>query len=152
MHTNKFVNVAWVLTFLLFFASLTFGYAALPDRFSLYESASLSRETFYYLALVVFVLVNLPALVLRRLLEALPVSASLYARNEAFKERLIAWFGGFMVAINVCLITLVTYLTQNAGSSFWELGVLAYFGPLLLLFCVFWLLSVLSSRRSYEVE
>ena len=34
MHTNKFVNVAWVLTFLLFFVALTFGYAALPERFS----------------------------------------------------------------------------------------------------------------------
>ena len=152
MHTNKFVNAAWVLTFLLFFAALTFGYAALPDRFSPYEGINLTRETFYYLALVIFVLVNLPALVLRRLLEALPVSASLYARNEAFKERLIAWFGGFVVAVNVCLITLVTYLTQNAGSSFWELGILGYIGPLLLLFSVLWLFSVLSSRRNYEVE
>ena len=152
MHTNKFVNVAWVLTFLLFFAALVFCYAGLPERFSLYESANLARETFFYLALTVFVLVNLPALVLRRLLEALPVSASLYARNEAFKERLIVWFGGFIVAINVCLITLVIYLTQNAGSSFWELGIVGYFGPLLLLFSVFWLFSVLASRRSYEVE
>ncbi|MGB3781143.1 MAG: hypothetical protein WA960_22450 [Tunicatimonas sp.] len=146
------MNAAWVLTFLLFFAALTFGYAALPERFSPFESMSLDRETFYYLSLLLFVLVNLPALVLRRLLEALPVSASLYARNEAFKERFIAWFGGFMVAINVCLIILVTYLAQNAGSSFWELGILSYFGPLLLLFSVFWLFSVLASRRSYEVE
>ena len=152
MHTNKFVNAAWVLTFLLFFAALTFGYAALPERFIPYEGISLDRETFYYLALVIFVLVNLSALVLRRLLEALPTSASLYARNEAFKERLIVWFGGFLVAINVCLITLVIYLTQNAGSSFWELGILGYLGPLLLLFSVFWLFSVLASRRSYEVE
>ncbi len=152
MHTQKFVNVAWVLTFLLFFASLTFGYAALPERFSPFESVSLGRATYYYLALLLFVVVNLPALVLRRLLEALPVSSDLYARNEAFKERLIAWFGGFIVAINVCLITLVTYLAQNAGSSFWELGILGYVGPLLLLFSGFWLFSVLASRRSYETE
>ena len=152
MHTNKFVNAAWVLTFLLFFAALTFGYAALPERFSPYEGISLGRETFYYLALIVFVLVNLPALALRRLLEALPVSASLYARNEAFKERLIVWFGGFIVAVNVCLITLVMFLWQNARGSGEGLGFVGYLGPLLLLFSVFWLFSVLASRRSYEVE
>lgn len=152
MHTQKFVNVAWVLTFLLFFGSLTFGYASLPEQFSPYGNASLTRETFYYLALIGFVLVNLPALVLRRMLEALPVSANFYARNEDFKERIIAWFGGFIVALNVCLITLVIYLTQNAGSSFWQLGLLTYLGPLLLLFCVFWFFSVLASRRNYQAE
>lgn len=152
MHTQKFVNVAWVLTFLLFFGSLMFGYASLPERFSPYESTSIARETFFYLSLAVFVLVNLPALVLRRMLEALPTSADLYARNEAFKERIITWFGGFIVALNVCLITLVTYLWQNARGSGDGLGFMGYLGPLLLLFCVFWLFSVLASRRSYEVE
>ncbi len=152
MHTQKFVNVAWVLTFLLFFGSLTFGYASLPEQFNPYGGASLARETFYYLALTVFVLVNLPALVLRRMLEALPASADLYARNETFKERIIIWFGGFIVAIDVCLITLVTYLWQNARGSGQGLGFMGYLGPLLLLFCVFWLFSVLASRRNYEVE
>ncbi|MGB3851540.1 MAG: hypothetical protein WA958_16350 [Tunicatimonas sp.] len=152
MYINKFVNVAWVLTFLLFFAVLTFGYAGLSEQLSLYGNSRLEREAFYYLALVVFVLVNLPALVLRRMLEAVPVSSGLYARNEAFKERIIVWFGGFIVAINACLITLVSYLTQDAGNSERELGFLGYLGPLLLLFSVLWFFSVLTSRRSFEVE
>lgn len=157
MYTQKFVNLAWVLTFLIFFAVLMASYAFLPERVT-YEAASgttVDREVLFYVALALFVVVNLAALILRRMLEALPTSSTVYARNESFKERLVAWFGGLMSAINVCLITLVGYVSLANNQEDFALGdfnFLVYIGPVLLLLCIFWLFSVLSSRRNYELD
>ena len=158
MYTQKFVNLAWTLTFLLFFAVLMLAYAFWPEQLRVYEliaGLDVTREVFFYGALSLFVLVNLAALLLRRMLEALPVASSVYARNEAFKERVINWFGGLVTAVNVCLITLVGYISlfnnqqDYAVSNF---NFIVYIGPLLLLICVFWFFSVLSSRPRYETH
>lgn len=156
MYTQKFVNLAWVLTFILFFAVLMLSYAFWPDQLQVYEiieGVDVTRETFFYTSLTLFALVNLAALVLRRLLEALPVSSDIYAKNEVFKERVIAWFGGLVSAVNICLITLIGYISLYNNQEDYDIGIfnfLVYTGPVLLLLCVFWFFSVLSSRRRYE--
>ncbi len=157
MYTQKFVNLAWALTFLLFFGVLMLTYAYLPEELNWFDGAgfSLDRETFFYGALALFVVVNLAALLLRRMLEALPISSAIYRRNEAFKERLIAWFGGLVSAVNVCIISLVGYLSLAHNQEDFAIdnfNFLIYLGPALLLLCAFWLLSVLSSRQRYEVN
>lgn len=158
MYTQKFVNLAWVLTFLLFFAVLMLSYAFWPEQLRVYELVAgldVTREAFFYGALSLFVLVNLAAFVLRRMLEALPISSSIYARNEAFKERIIAWFGGLVSAVNVCLITLVGYISlfnNQEDYSMSNFNFIVYIGPLLLLLCVFWFFSVWSSRHNYETQ
>ncbi len=158
MYTQKFVNLAWVLTFLLFFAVLMLSYAFWPEQLRVYEliaGLDVTREVFFYSALSLFVLVNLAALILRRMLEALPIASSIYARNEDFKERIIAWFGGLVAAVNICLITLVGYISlfNNQGDySMSNFNFIVYIGPLLLLLCVFWFFSVWSSRHKYETH
>ena len=155
MYTQKFVNVAWVLTFVLFFVTLVLSYAFLPEQLSLYEGVTITRETFFYVALSLFAFVNVLALLLRRMLEALPVSSGMYAKNEAFKERVIAWFGGLITAVNVCLTTLVAYISlfnNQRGYSINSFNFIVYIGPVLLVLCIFWLFSVLSSRHQYETD
>ena len=158
MYTQKFVNLAWVSTFIVFFGVLMLSYAFWPDQSRVYEIVAgleVSREAFFYTALTLFVLVNLAAVVLRRMLEALPTSSDIYAKNEAFKERVIAWFGGLTSAVNVCLITLVGYISlfnNQADYVISSFNFLVYIGPVLLLLCVFWFFSVLSSRHRYETQ
>ena len=158
MYTQKFVNLAWVLTFILFFGVLMLSYAFWPDQLRVYEiiaGLEITRDAFFYGALILFVLVNLAALVLRRMLEALPASSDIYAKNEAFKEHVIAWFGGLTSAVNVCLITLVGYISlfnNQADYTISDFNFLVYIGPVLLLVCVFWFFSVWSSRRRYETQ
>ena len=158
MYTPKFVNLTWVLTFILFFGVLMLSYAFWPDQLRVYEiveGVAITREVFFYTALTLFVLVNLAAVVLRRMLEALPTSSDIYANNESFKERVTAWFGGLTSAVNVCLITLVAYISlfnNQADYSISSFNFLVYIGPALLLVCVFWFFSVLSSRRRYETQ
>lgn len=158
MYIQKFVNVAWGFTFLIFFAVLLWSYAFLPERISLYGDTlkpAVDRETFFYVALALFVIVNLAALILRRMLEALPLSSAVYARNEAFKEQLIAWFGGLLSAVNVCLITLVGYvsLANNQGSfAISSFNFLVYLGPVLMVGCLLWLAAVLAERRKYVLK
>lgn len=156
MYTQKFVNLAWVFTFILFFAVLLLGYAFWPEGLSTYEIVAgleATREVFFYVSLALFVLVNLAALVLRRLLEALPVSSAVYAKNELFKERIIAWFGGLISAVNVCLITLIAYVSLYNNREDYDIGIfsfIVYIGPVLLLLCIVWFFSVFSSRHRYE--
>ena len=158
MYTQKFVNLAWVSTFILFFGVLMLSYAFWPDQLRVYQiiaGLEITREAFFYGALALFVLVNLAALVLRRMLEALPVSSDIYAKNEAFKERIIAWFGGLISAVNICLITLVAYISlfnNQADYSISSFNFLVYIGPILLLVCIIWFFSVLSSRHRYETH
>ena len=134
------------------------SYAFWPDQLRVYEiveGVAITREVFFYTALTLFVLVNLAAVVLRRMLEALPTSSDIYANNESFKERVTAWFGGLTSAVNVCLITLVAYISlfnNQADYSISSFNFLVYIGPVLLLVCVFWFFSVLSSRRRYETQ
>ena len=158
MYIQKFVNLAWVLTFILFFGVLMLSYAFWPDQLRVYEiiaGLEITREVFFYAALALFVLVNLAALVLRRMLEAIPVSSDIYAKNEAFKDRVITWFGGLTATVNVCLITLVAYISlfnNQADYSISSFNFLVYIGPVLLLLCVLWFFSVLASRHRYETH
>ena len=158
MYTQKFVNLAWVLTFLLFFATLMASYAFLPEKFGLSAEAwgtSVDREVFFYVTLAVFVVVNLAALILRRMLEALPLTSAVYARNELFKTQLITWLGGLMSAVNVCLVTLIGYVSlfnNQEDFSMDGFSFLLYLGPILLGVCAVWFISIFSSRRRYEVN
>ena len=158
MYTQKFVNLAWVLTFLLFFAVLMLTYAFLPEKFSLSAEAwgtSIDRAVFFYVTLAVFVVINLTALILRRMLEALPLTSVVYARNELFKSQLVTWLGGLMSAVNICLTTLIGYVSLSNNQEDFSIdsfSFLIYLGPVLLGACVIWLFYILSSRRRYELN
>ena len=156
MRIKSFVNVAWVFTFIGFFAVLVFGYAVLPERVGVLADANgfanefVTRETFFYVALALFTAFNVLGFICLRVLASIPVGSPLYARNESFKEHFTAWSGSLMTAINICLICAVAYLalfnTRESGSIS-SFNYLIYIGPTCLLISLGWLFSVFNRRR-----
>ena len=158
MHTKSFVNVAWVLTFIGFFAALIFSYAMLSERVAILTDTNgigdefVAKETFFYVALGLFTAFNMLSFIFLRVLTGMPVSSPFYAQNELFKERFAAWVGSFISAINVCLICAVAYIllfnTQEYGriASF---NYLIYIGPAFLLISLVWLFMVLNRRKQF---
>ena len=156
MHIKSLVNVAWVLTFIGFFAMLILSYAILPERVGIsadsngFASEFVTKEVFFYAALALFTVFNVLGFICLRVLASIPVGSPLYARNESFKEHFTACSGSVVAAINICLICAVAYLslfnTRESGSIS-SFNYLVYIGPAFLLISLVWLFFVLNQRK-----
>ena len=156
MYTLKFINLAWVFTFLGFLIVLSLSYASVPEQVAFHTDLQgqpdqfVNRETFFYLALGIFVVVNIICFIFARMLQTIPSTATLFYRSELFKQRISAWFSSFTTVINIFLICAVAYLslfnTQGdyyIGQFYWILFV----APVLLASIVIWLLILLFSPK-----
>jgi len=151
----KFFRLLWVLSAIVFFGALVLSYAYLPERVGIQADAAgtasefISRETFFYSALIIFVVVNLLGSVLLSVLTAVPATAGLYFQSEEFKENLTSWFSTFIAIINVFLTTAALYVSlfNNQGDyTIDQFSFLIYVAPLLLAASLIWLIVVIIKR------
>jgi len=151
----KFFRLLWVFTALAFFATLILSYAFLPERVGILADAEgipnefVSKATFFYSALGIFVVINLMGSVFLGVLSAVPDSSGFYFRSEEFKENITSWFSTFISIVNVFLITATLYVSlfNNQGDyTIGEFNYLIYIAPLLLAASFFWLVYIIVRR------
>ena len=151
----KLFRLIWVLTAVVFFAALVLSYAFLPDRVGILADAEgianefVSKETFFYSALAIFVVTNLMGSVFIGVMNAVPSTSGLYFHSENFKESTTSWFSSFFAIINVFLITATLYVSlfNNQGDyTISEFNFLIYIAPLLLAASLFWLVFIVARR------
>jgi uncharacterized membrane protein len=160
-YLDKFVKLAWVFTFLGFFIALSLSYAFIPEQVAVFTNSEgepnqfIGKETFFYLALGLFVVVNIVCLVFFRVLEAMPDSSPLFYRSALFKERISNWFGTFTTVVNIFLICLVSYVSlfNNQGDYLiGQFGWIVWVGPILFVAVFAWLLIILLSPKPINKE
>lgn len=151
----KVFKLLWVFTAIIFFAALVLSYAFLPDRVGVLADADgianefVSKETFFYSALAIFVVINLLGSVFLGVLTAVPSASGFYFRSEDFKESITSWFSTFVGIINVFLITATLYVSlfNNQGDyTISDFNFLIYIAPLLLAASLFWLVIIIARR------
>ncbi|MGB3587085.1 MAG: hypothetical protein WBA23_11125 [Tunicatimonas sp.] len=161
MYTDKFVKLAWILTFLGFLIALSLSYAFLPIQVGIQADANgnpdqlIDRETFFYLALGAFVFVNVICLISFRVLNALPASSPVFYRSELFKDRIRDWFAAFTTVINIFLICTVSYISLFNNQGDYQIGQfnwIMWVGPLLFVGVVIWFFFILVSPKPINTE
>ncbi|MEM8968910.1 MAG: hypothetical protein AAGE93_21010 [Bacteroidota bacterium] len=161
MYTDKFVKIAWGFTFLGFLIALSLSYAFLPIEVGLQADSNgqpdqfINRETFFYLSLGTFVVVNIICLVFFRVLNALPASSTVFYRSILFKERIRDWFGAFTTVINIFLICIVSYLSLFNNQGDYQIGQfnwIMWVGPLLFAGVLVWFVVILLSPKPISTE
>lgn len=156
---RKFVNVCWFLTFLLFFAALTLSYAYLPENIGIqadeFGTADrfISKETFFYAGLLLFVVSNVVSLYFKRVLDSVPAETDFYFQNENFKQQITAWFGGFVTMINLFLVMAVGYIAifNSEALAIEDYNLLLFLIPLLLVGNLAWLAGIYAQRHRQQV-
>lgn len=161
MYALKFINTAWVFTFLGFLTVLSLGYASIPEQVAFHTDAQgapdqfVARETFFYLALGIFAIVNIICFVFFRLLRDISPSSPVFYRSELFKERISAWFSSFITTINVFLICMVGYIALfNTQGDYHisQFNWIVFVGPVLFLVVAVWFLVLLLSPKPISTE
>nr|WKN34234.1 DUF1648 domain-containing protein [Tunicatimonas sp. TK19036] len=161
MYTLKFINVAWIFTFLGFLVVLSLSYASVPEQVAFHTDLQgepdqfVGKETFFYLALGTFVAVNIICFIFFRLLRAVPTSSPLFYRSELFKDRISAWFSSFTTVINVFIICMVAYISLfNTQGDYHisQFNWIIFVAPVLFGAVVLWLLVLLLSPKPISTE
>ncbi len=153
MHRLFFFG--WLVTAILFVIILLYVYAYLPESVVWNPSGqttlqTLTRDSFFYLALILFVLTNVACFIFAKMLDLFKGSASLVSKNRILQESFITWFSGLAVVINLFFIASIVFigLTNNLDeqqlSYFYFLTFLA---PVLFSICLIWLVIILIRKK-----
>ena len=156
MYALKFINTAWIFTFLGFLVVLSLSYASVPEQVAYHTDGQgvsdqfVGKETFFYLALGIFVVVNITCFIFFRLLRAIPDNSSLFYRSELFKDRISAWFSSFTTVINIFVICIVAYLSLfNTQGDYHisQFNWIIFVAPVLFAAVILWLLVLMLSPK-----
>lgn len=106
---QKITKAVWFFSLLICFAVLMYVYASVPETISILqgeEAVSLSRDTFFYLALAIITIMNLLVFVVNKIY---PESA------VEFKS----WFYGLVVTLNIFFVIGLSFVSLiNSGEKF----------------------------------
>lgn len=145
---QKATRVARFFSFLFFLVSLTLAYSYLPEQVSAFADqgkiGTIERQSFFYIAIAVFMLINITMTALIALIDKIKYRAEGFYKSVAHKEAVSNWFKMENIFINLLISFGVIYIgIYNNSSSInpGGFGFLIYFGLLLVLAGFFWLLK-----------
>ncbi|SHN25925.1 hypothetical protein SAMN04488057_11478 [Cyclobacterium lianum] len=156
MYT-RFAKVFYFLSIGLFLFLLLYVYAALPE-FATYAVNDLgmpqkqvSRDAFFYISIVFFLIFNLLLVIPAKLIE-MKISLTLkrlFPVGDPYRDKILAWIFSFTGILNLASAALVFYVhslsNQNEISSS-EFNFFFYLAPLLLLVWIMVLVFLLTGK------
>ena len=157
---QKLTNFAWVFSFLIFFAAFLLSYAYLPELVGIHATDAgvadefISKETFFYSGLLIFVVCNLVAFFFSRVMNSIPYESGIYFRSEIYKDNILGWFAGFMAIVNIFLALGAAYITlfnNQDTSHISRFNSLVLIAPLLAVISLVWLAYIVRNRHQQPV-
>lgn len=152
---NRLLKFFWFVSLALFLAGLLLIYAFLPDSVGIKTNkwgmpdTFITKENFFYLGLLAFIVVNGLLFALYRLL--------MLTRRSVKTEQAIAlrtdvgsWLLGFAGALNIFFIMIMSFFSLINTTENYDTGrymILVYGGPLLLLLMFALLIHILMKRK-----
>lgn len=156
MYT-RFAKVFYFLTIGLFLFLLLYVYAALPE-FATYAANDLgmplkqiSKESFFYGAIAVFLVYNSLLIVPAKLMEMkLSIALNrLFPVGDVYRDKMLAWIYSFIGVLNLATVVLVFYIhsisNQNEINSS-EYNFFFYLAPVLMLVWVLVLFYLIAGK------
>jgi hypothetical protein len=156
MYT-RFAKFFYFLSIGLFLFVLLYAYASMPD-FATYEQNSeglplkqVSKESFFYITVIVFFIYNVILIVPAKLIEmknSTPLRR-LFPVGDTFRDPMVAWIYSFIAVLNLSISIMVFYIhsltNQNEIDSS-EYNFFFYLVPVFLVVWVFGLLYLLAGK------
>ncbi|MDQ3394460.1 MAG: hypothetical protein M3512_10170 [Bacteroidota bacterium] len=159
----RFIKFFQILSIIFFLPVLIFVYAYLPDQVVFSSARSglagtvISRETFFYGILILFVLSNILCIALGRAILQLParetISGAPIFFNEASKGGVIAWLKSFCIVLNAFFIFGAMYigmLNNEEEIQSTNFNFLIYIGPILILIWLLLFVFIILRRPKNE--
>jgi hypothetical protein len=155
----RFIKLFQIISILFFLPVLLIVYAYLPEQVGLTTDRmgllgnQISRETFFYSVLFLFVISNILCISLGKALKQLPARQSLSGNaifyNSASKNEIISWLKSFCIILNALFIFGTIYIgmlnNEEAvqGKSY---NFLFYIGPILIIIWILLFVIVILRR------
>ena len=109
------------------------------------------KNTFFFASVIIFLVANVICVSFIKVLKKIKSSEDgVGIRNRALKLDVITWIKGFAGILNIMFTTIVFFLGfMNMNELKLDaLSIYIYIGPVLLIFWFFYLVKILSVRRS----
>lgn len=157
---DKFVGFFRSVTYLLFLAALLWSYAYMVGQVDYglglgYDEPIMDKNTYFFSAVGVFLLVNLTiSWCLKNLKKIKTSDSGSGLRNYGFKQDLLVWFKGLGGILNLVLSMIMFFIgLMNIAESrnAMTLGFYVYLGPILLVAWFIYLAIILSKSRTTEI-
>jgi hypothetical protein len=149
----KIFRVVWFFSILAVLGFFLYTYAALPDPLVILDSEeqlTIGKETWFYAILALVAIFNMFVYVLRSLNKSRPASQ----RQEG--ERLVTWFYGLVIFLNLFIIVTVSYISLFNGGERFEyqrIGIIIYGSIVLMVaWAVSWPIYLLGRKMFPEKE
>ena len=154
---DKLVGFIRTSSYLIFLAALIWAYASLAGQVSYNFDGDgtaiemVGRNTFFFGGVMIFLAANLICIIFIKVLKKIKSSEEGEGiRNRELKFDIITWVKGFAGILNIMFTTMVFFIGfMNMNELKLDaLSVYLYIGPILLVGWFFYLVKVLSKRRS----
>lgn len=157
---NKVIKLFQALFIIIFFIVLLYVYAYMEAQVSFNVDGdgkpvnTISKESFFYMSLALFVFSNVVCLALARVINGVPVSSGKnnqpFFSNLSFKENLIDWIMSFNVVLNFSYVCIIIFLGMLNYAEFLQrmnYKVLLYAGPFFIVVWLFLLLTIIIRKK-----
>tara|TARA_A100000171_G_C2047452_1_gene103514 strand:- start:188 stop:655 length:468 start_codon:yes stop_codon:yes gene_type:complete len=154
---DKLVGFIRTSSYLIFLAALIWAYASLAGQVSYKFDGDgtaveiVDKNTFFFASVIIFLAANVICVSFIKVLKKIKSSEDgVGIRNRALKLDVITWIKGFAGILNIMFTTIVFFLGfMNMNELKLDaLSIYIYIGPVLLIFWFFYLVKILSVRRS----
>lgn len=161
---SRLVKYFWFLSMFIFLVALLYVYAYLPGMVGIqadpqgYVNEFVSRSTFFYVSVGIFLVANISLYVLKRMLETIwergSSAGGTISARQSMRKDVADWLLGFAAAINIFFVLILVYLAIFNNSEDMNQGMyapLVYGGPVLMAILFLILIYIFAKKRSAEV-
>lgn len=154
---RRFAKAFHLLSVLLFVFMFLYIYAALPEyvAYQINDRAlpveSISRDSFFYFGIAVFLIVNFLLIIPAKLIDkrATLNFKRLFPKHEPFTDQILGWLYSFGAVLNITITTIAFYIhsinNQNEISS-GEFNLFFYMIPILFMIWIIALFVILGKK------
>ncbi len=153
---QRILKFTRLLSIILFLGVLLFVYAYLPEQVGIDADAQnefstfIDKEVFFYVAVTIFLLVNIIFVVFANLMQMLKVSSDGFFRSDEFKESIHNWFISFGLVINLFLISVVAFIGFFNNADYYNIAsfsAFAYVGQAMIFIWIVLFFYLLMRRK-----
>jgi hypothetical protein len=113
-------------------------------------SLFISKETFFYGTIIIFIAVNLIFIAVSNLMGLLPVAEGSFLSTATFKEYMIGWMRGLGVMINLFFMAAISFLGFFNNADYYNVSnfsLFAYIGQFLIFIWILLFFFLLTKRK-----
>jgi hypothetical protein len=153
---NRSIRFTRNISILTFLGLILFVYAYMPQDVKIWSDEIdsvthfISKETFFYSSIIIFIAINLIFIAVSNLIDMLPVSTGSFLNTETFKAYMVGWMCGLGVMINLFFMAAISFLGFFNNADYYNVSnfsLFAYIGQFLIFIWILLFFFLLTKRK-----